>query len=221
MFKKLKTLLFEDAVELEEEELYEVEEESENDVYVSSTKEEPVEEPQLDPQPPQEKQVQRIDVDTVFEQQQSKPKIVKPTPAPILERKRAENEKPYQPRAVISPMFGLTEAEMQKSIAYEAMKKPSPNTKPESGVISPMYGSVTVEQPKTTSRRSRVARRDQKVNLTLEEMLNIDNQEDVEFTLFDVELDAKEFQSRENKKTIEPDEPLDDTDGLDIMKGSS
>lgn len=209
MFKKLKTMLFEEEVELEEEESMDFEPvETEEKVI-----EEPVETelPSMVSQPT----VKRIDVD------EQPVKIVKPTPAPLINRQhKLDDSNEYKPQAVISPMFGLTEAEMQKSVQLDTMmKKQSSKPTSASSVISPMFGQVQAETSKELLKRNRPAKKEQKVNLTLEEMLNIENQEEMEFTLFDVELDAKEFQSRENPNLINADGPLEETDGLRIMKG--
>ncbi len=209
MFKKLKTMLFEEEVELEEEESMDFEPvETEEKVI-----EEPVETelPSMVSQPT----VKRIDVD------EQPVKIVKPTPAPIINRQhKLDDSNEYRPQAVISPMFGLTEAEMQKSVQLDTMmKKQSSKPTSASSVISPMFGQVQAETSKELLKRNRPAKKEQKVNLTLEEMLNIENQEEMEFTLFDVELDAKEFQSRENPNLINADGPLEEIDGLRIMKG--
>lgn len=209
MFKKLKTMLFEEEVELEEEASMDFKPvEIEEKVIEQPVETEPV---SMVSQPT----VKRIDID------EQPVKIVKPTPAPIINRQqKLDDSNEYKPQAVISPMFGLTEAEMQKSVQFDTMiKKQSSKPPSDSSVISPMFGQVQAENKKDLLKRSRPPRKEQKVNLTLEEMLNIENQEEMEFTLFDVELDAKEFQSRENSNLINAEKPLEETDGLRIMKG--
>ena len=79
-------------------------------------------------------------------------------------------------------------------------------TKPEAPsdddkIISPMYGVVTGEQEIVTkhTKPSPRKRKAPAVNISLEEMLNMPANDELEFTLFDVKVNRDEFQSRENK----------------------
>lgn len=227
MFKKLRTILFEEELELDEEStLTENTQEMKTVVAVEETAslivETPVEEVIKTAEPIKEvvevvneSSVKRIDVD----QPVVKTPRVKPTPAQQLQKPSIKPEPvvQYKPKAVISPMFGLTEAEMQKTIQVEEMTTKIRQKPRESVVISPIFGEIRPEEAPTISKKAKTVRKDQKVNLTLEEMLNIDNQQEMEFSLFDLPLDAKEFQSREHTRVYEGDEP----DGLSIMKGDN
>ena len=213
MFKRLKSLLFEEEVELEEEEQLDFSSlPKEEEVMVHEVVTEIVapEEEVVEPT------VKRIDVD------EPPKKTVKPTPAPVVNLKKTHLvAEDYTPQSVISPMFGLTEAEMQKSIQMDSYDKKRPDKSVESTVISPMFGQLNHDDSTSLPKKKKQPKKDQKVNMTLEEMLNIENQEEMEFTLFDVALDSEEFQSRENNKFIDVDQSLDETDGLKIMKGDN
>ncbi len=218
MFKKLKSILFEE-VEIEEE-LSEIELQPKQPKIRKVEPIQPKESPQernetVKPEAFQ-RPVQRIDLtaaQAILEESDETVEPVqpsfesKPKPTPIVERKAPlKRPQPYKPKPVISPMFGLTEEEKQRTAQIEAMK-PKPPKLEDTQILSPIYGEVDykAEKPvvKRRRRKSPTIRKSDDKNMTLEEMLDLEHQQDLEFTLFDVELDATEFQSREHVRFID------------------
>lgn len=203
MFDKLKSLLFEEEIELEEEaEELQVDKDIETKIEQETVSEEPVIE-----LPTEKKTVTRIDVDP--KPKQPKPEV-KPTRVTLETKKPVieESSFEYKPKAVISPMFGLTEAEMQRTVQLEQMSKRESSKSEDKSVLSPMFGEVKAQDPLSYNKPKAKSgpTRSNKVNMTLEEMLNLENQNEMEFTLFDVELDSTEFKSRENPSVTNDDQ---------------
>lgn len=160
----------------------------------------------------------RIDVDeTKLSEQQSTPinetivekveEIAKPIervvekPVSKAIRNKTKNPQYYRPRAVISPMFGVSREETERTQQIKTLSKPEEPSEAEK-IISPMYGKLTAEQEIVTkhSKPTPRKRKATAVNMSLEEMLNLESSDEIEFTLFDVKVDKNEFQSRDNKK---------------------
>ncbi len=210
MFKKIKSILFEE-VEIEEEQPLDLTLQNEQPkirrvepITPKVVKEETVE---MDETP--SKGVVRIDLTAAQklikdEKPEGAPPVFEPEKKPattISSKAPIKRPQAYRPKPVISPMFGMTDQERQRTEQLEAMK-PQPTKREDISVISPIYGEVDYKEVKPVKKRRRrgtaVSKKDSDQNLTLEEMLNLDHQQDLEFTLFDVELDETEFQSREH-----------------------
>lgn len=222
MFEKLKKLIFDESIELEpqeENDYFDLPDSLENNKNLIKTQplnktadpkpiEEPVVEPVVEPVQTSDHAFRRIDVQPEETQKpvvepkikvekevvkQVAPKTNKPKPAP-------KNPQYYKPRVVISPMFGVSQQENQRSQQIKTLTKPEEPSKDDK-IISPMYGKVTAEQEIVTKQTKSPARKRKtpSMNMSLEEMLNMQSSDELEFTLFDVKVDKKEFQSRENK----------------------
>lgn len=215
MFEKLKKLIFDESVELgPDEDLYETEIDSlesntnlvktqpmqrpiepKEDV-IAETKESEfvfkridLEEVKVEPLPTQEKPV----VKPVTKTQPVRKPVEKP-------KKKAKNPAYYKPRPVISPMFGISQEDNARTQQIDELTKPEAPSDDDK-IISPMYGVVTGEQEIVTkhTKPSPRKRKAPAVNISLEEMLNMPANDELEFTLFDVKVNRDEFQSRENK----------------------
>lgn len=225
MFEKLKKLIFDESVELEPQEeddfLYTNDslENNKNLIKTQPINKETSVEPDeiIHEEPISDLQFRRIDVEeevveskeTVEEvkpevkpevkKEESKPKPPVARPKPKV-RVAAKNPQYYKPRAVISPMFGMSEQENNRSQQIETLTRPEAKTDDDK-IISPMYGVLTGEQEIVTTKTKSGARRRKSVavNMSLEEMLNMQSSDELEFTLFDVKVDKQEFQSRENQ----------------------
>ena len=216
MLKKIKSILFEEvAIEEEQPDVATLPKEQPKirrvEPMVTEVKQEALE--------AQSKGVQRIDLTAAQELikdelpvkqpafQPEKPASSTITTKPPIKRPQA-----YRPKPVISPMFGMTDQEKQRTEQLEAMK-PQPTKHEDVSIISPIYGDLDYKEKKPSKkvRRSRsTVKKEGQQNMTLEEMLNLDQQYDLEFTLFDVELDETEFQSREHVHFIEKQEQKDE-----------
>lgn len=167
------------------------------------------------PLSPSSRSFTRIDVDVVEEKkEEAKPKVEPEVRPFVVKDKTAEikrepvkrtvshvNPAYYRPKPVISPMFGISSKEEEIKAQKKNLMKPVESTSDKT-IISPMYGQVTSENEKMTRTAAvkKVARkRSKNVNLSLEEMLNVGQKDELEFTLFDMKVDKNEFQSREMK----------------------
>lgn len=224
MFEKLKKLIFDESVELEPQEeddfLY-TNDSLENNKNLIKTQpiskpveavesvdeEEPlsdihfrridVEEEVDEPKEVVEQPKPEVKAEVKKEEVKEKPQVTRVKPKP---RVAAKNPQYYKPRAVISPMFGVSEQENNRSQQIETLTRPEAKTQDDK-IISPMYGVVTGEQEIVTT-KTKPGQRKRKsvaVNMSLEEMLNMQSSDELEFTLFDVKVDKQEFQSRENQ----------------------
>lgn len=218
MFDRLKKLLFDESVELEpQEEFYEPLDDSlENNKNLIKTQpvkpvqlvkpvevkeevvidEQPFKRIDLAVEPPKEEVKVEVPKEVVKAKPEVKKVVVKPKP-----RKKVTNPQYYKPRPVISPMFGVSQAENDRTQQIKELTKPEAPSEDDK-IISPMYGVVTAEQEIVTkhNRPRPRRRRSSAVNISLEEMLNMPANDELEFTLFDVKVDRNEFQSREIKK---------------------
>lgn len=218
MFEKLKKLIFDESDGLSpEEDLYEIQsdslEENSNLIKTQPLKRSVREIEETEPvsiEP--EVLLKRIDIEEtkVIEE----PKVIeKPVVRPVEKRveptkpvdrpkvkKKAKNPQYYKPRPVISPMFGVSHDDQQRNKQIHELTKPELPSDDDK-IISPMYGVVTAEQEIVTkhTKPSPRKRKTPSVNISLEEMLNMPSNDELEFTLFDVKVDRDEFQSRENK----------------------
>lgn len=219
MFEKLKKLIFDESVELEPQEpIYTPENDSlENNKNLIKTQPYTKQEPRVKPVEIQEQNdfvFKRIDIDEskaidepiVKKQDTRELEVVreKPVVKPVVTQQAKpkpvpKNPQYYKPRVVISPMFGVSKKEEERNKQIKDLTRPEAPSKDER-IISPMYGVVTAEQEIVTthSKPSSRKRKQPSVNMSLEEMLNMQSSDELEFTLFDVKVDRKEFQSREN-----------------------
>ena len=224
MFEKLKKLIFDESVELEPQEeddfLYTNDylENNKNliktqpiskpvETVESIDEEEPlsdihfrridVEEEVDEPKEVVEQPKPEVKPEVKKEEVKEKPQVTRVKPKP---RVAAKNPQYYKPRAVISPMFGVSEKENNRSQQIETLTRPEAKTQDDK-IISPMYGVLTSEQEivSTKTKSGQRKRKSVAVNMTLEEMLNMQSSDELEFTLFDLKVDKQEFQSRENQ----------------------
>lgn len=124
---------------------------------------------------------------------------------PATNTTSSANPNYYKPTAVISPIYGSKDINAANSVNTTKTSKKVVKSEIEKDdpVLSPMYGVVT-EQMKAVNPDKKPApvrqRKQASGNMTLEEMLSMDaNDQNLEFTLFDVKVDQNEFVSRENK----------------------
>lgn len=222
MFEKLKQLIFDESVELEpqeEEDFFAPSESLENNKNLIKTQ--PLTKPvvreeevvEIEEEQPQNDFVfKRIDLEPVREEEQ-KPEVKEAVIAPKVKQEPKVEHRPkpkakvapknpqyYKPRAVISPMFGVSQADNERATQIKSLTQPEKPSKDDK-IISPMYGVVTAEQEIVTTQSKPQTRRRKapSLNMSLEEMLNMQSFDELEFTLFDVKVDRKEFESRENK----------------------
>ncbi len=100
-------------------------------------------------------------------------------------------------------MFGITTREKQRTEKPQRIVTPTIKAEEET-IISPIYGVIeqdTAELKVINNDKKKIVtkpKQNVQVNMSLEEMLNLDQQGDLEFSLFDVPVDKSEFQSREN-----------------------
>lgn len=226
MFEKLKKLIFDESIELEpqeEEEYLFTNDSLENNKNLIRTQPIQKQSPQVEPEVVSPEVVEnvfkRIDV-TAAQEVHVEPEVIKPVEAPKKEvvvkkvkpirqapKPVSKNPQYYKPRPVISPMFGVPNSELVRNTQIESLTKPEAKTEDDK-IISPMYGVVTSEQEIVTTKSKPSARRRKApaVNMSLEEMLNMQSSDELEFTLFDVKVDKKEFQSRENQVINDSDD---------------
>lgn len=233
MFEKLKKLIFDETetyidepVEIDETDSLEnntnlrktqpiVKPVKETQEYTHETKPvEPIEVAKVEPVPVSEMpkmsensfKFKRVDVDeeTKTETKEEEVSTVSKTYSkPVVPTRTNKPKKStiYKPRPVISPMFGMSQEVVERKKNLKQLSKQVAPEKDEK-VISPMYGSVTAEQEVVGSQKKK-KNKSVKGNMSLEEMLNMQSSDELEFTLFDVKVDKDEFQSRENKTVKE------------------
>lgn len=209
MFEKIKKLIFDESGEFEPEDLSSnpsrpVEDSLEHNKNLIKAKPIVKEEVEVSDPISKENILRRIDVT------QEIPKVENE----VVEKKVASKSQPevkkpvksttyYNPRPVISPMFGITTKEKQRTEKPQRIITPPVKSEDET-IISPIYGVIeedTAELNVITTDKKKIIKKGKQnvqVNMTLEEMLNLNQQDDLEFSLFDVPVDKSEFQSREN-----------------------
>lgn len=210
MFEKLKKLIFDESGELEPENLSNnpsrhAEDSLEQNKNLIKAK--PIVKDSVEVSEPISKEniLRRIDVT------QELPKIDKEVEVTkkVQPKSQSDIKKPvktthyFNPRPVISPMFGITTKEKQRTEKPQRIITPIVKLEEET-IISPIYGVLeedTAELKIINNDKKKIVKKSKQnvgVNMTLEEMLNLDQQSDLEFSLFDVPVDKSEFQSREN-----------------------
>lgn len=210
MFEKLKKLIFDESGELEPENLSNkpsrhLEDSLENNKNLIKAK--PIVKEDVEVSDPISKEniLRRIDVTQEipkFEKEVVVEKKVQPRVQPEV-KKQVKSTHYYSSRPVISPMFGITTKEKQRTEKPQRIVTPTIKAEEET-IISPIYGVIeqeTAELKVINNDKKKIVKKPKQnvqVNMSLEEMLNLDQQGDLEFSLFDVPVDKSEFQSREN-----------------------
>ncbi len=210
MFEKLKKLIFDESGELEPENLSNkpsrhLEDSLENNKNLIKAK--PIVKEDVEVSDPISKEniLRRIDVTQEipkFEKEVVDEKKVQPRVQPEV-KKQVKSTHYYSSRPVISPMFGITTKEKQRTEKPQRIVTPTIKAEEET-IISPIYGVIeqdTAELKVINNDKKKIVKKPKQnvqVNMSLEEMLNLDQQGDLEFSLFDVPVDKSEFQSREN-----------------------
>ena len=210
MFEKLKKLIFDESGELEPENLSNkpsrhLEDSLENNKNLIKAK--PIVKEDVEVSDPISKEniLRRIDVTQEipkFEKEVVVEKKGQPRVQPEV-KKQVKSTHYYSSRPVISPMFGITTREKQRTEKPQRIVTPTIKAEEET-IISPIYGVIeqdTAELKVINNDKKKIVKKPKQnvqVNMSLEEMLNLDQQGDLEFSLFDVPVDKSEFQSREN-----------------------
>lgn len=210
MFEKLKKLIFDESGELEPENLSNkpsrhLEDSLENNKNLIKAK--PIVKEDVEVSDPISKEniLRRIDITQEipkFEKEVVVEKKVQPRVQPEV-KKQVKSTHYYSSRPVISPMFGITTKEKQRTEKPQRIVTPTIKAEEET-IISPIYGVIeqdTAELKVINNDKKKIVKKPKQnvqVNMSLEEMLNLDQQGDLEFSLFDVPVDKSEFQSREN-----------------------
>lgn len=210
MFEKIKKLIFDESGEFEPEDLSNnpsrpLEDSLEHNKNLIKAK--PIVKEVVEVSDPISKEniLRRIDVTQEIPKVEKEVVVEKKVP----QKSHSEVKKPvksthyYNPRPVISPMFGITTKEKQRTEKPQRIITPPVKSEDET-IISPIYGVIeedTAELKVINTDKKKIIKKGKQnvqVNMTLEEMLNLNQQDDLEFSLFDVPVDKSEFQSREN-----------------------